>query len=188
MVERERLTSRPIGMDYCLGDGDGSAAIWSGEPVLDIDGDGELDAISLDVDGDGRFDDAVADLDHDGFADHVVFDLGGVAGLPAGGGPESYFTDDGSGTWAVAADGSDRSGQLRWFGLDGIEHPGGPARVDFDGDGQVDDRLVDVNRDGLADRVRSGEKAFVDTDGDGRWDVTLSDVDGDGRSDAAAEL
>lgn len=168
-------------MDYCLGDGDGSAAIWSGEPVLDVDGDGELDAIGLDVDGDGRFDDAVADLDRDGFADHVMFDL------DDDGRPEASFTDDGSGTWAVGADRGDRTGQLRWFGLDGVEHPGGTAVVDFDGDGQVDDRLVDVNRDGVADRVRSGEKVVVDADGDGRWDVTLSDVDGDGRADAAAE-
>jgi hypothetical protein len=166
-------------MDYCLGDGDGSAAMWSGEPVLDVDGDGELDAISLDADGDGRFDDAMADLDHDGFADHVVFDL------DDDGRAEAYFTDDGSGTWTV---GAGRSGQVRWFGLDGIEHPDGTAVVDFDGDGQVDDRLVDANRDGLADRVLTGEKAFADTDGDGRWDVALSDTDGDGRADAAAEV
>lgn len=175
-------------MEYCLGDGDGSAAIWSGEPVLDLDGDGDLDAISLDVDGDGRFDDALADLDHDGFADHAVFDLDREAGPLAGGSPESYFTDDGSGTWAVGTDVGARSGQLRWFGLDGVEQSGAAAAVDFDGDGQVDDRLVDVNRDGLADRVLTGEKAFVDTDTDGRWDVTLSDVDGDGRADTAAEL
>jgi hypothetical protein len=172
-------------MDYCLGDGDGTAAIWSGEPVLDLDGDGELDAITSDVDGDGRFDDALADLDHDGFADHAVFDLDG---LSSDGRAEAYFTDDGSGTWAIGTDGDARGGQLRWFGLDGVEHPGSAAVVDFDGDGQVDDRLVDVNRDGLADRVLGGAEAFVDTDGDGRWDVTLTDADGDGRADAAAEL
>ena len=57
--------------------------------------------------------------------------------------------------------------------------------VDFDGDGAVDDRLIDVNRDGLADRVLAGEQAYVDTDGDGRWDVTLSDADGDGLADSA---
>jgi hypothetical protein len=182
VVERQELTARPIYVDYCLGDGDGSAAIWSGEPVLDVDGDGELDAISLDVDGDGRFDDAVADLDHDGFADHAMFDLADD------GRAEASFTDDGSGTWGVGIDASARTAHLRWFGLDGIEHPDGAAVVDFDGNGQVDDRLVDVNRDGLADRVLSGDKAYVDTDGDGRWDVTLVDSDGDGRADAAAEV
>ena len=167
-------------MDYCLGDGDGSAAIWSGEPVLDVDGDGQLDAIGLDVDGDGRFDDAVADFDHDGFADHVVFDL------DDDGRAEAYFTDDGSGTWTVGVDG--RSEQLRWFGVDGVEHPAGGSVVDFDGDGQADDRLLDVNRDGLADRVLVDGKALVDTDGDGRWDVTLLDSDGDGRADAATQV
>jgi hypothetical protein len=57
--------------------------------------------------------------------------------------------------------------------------------VDFDGDGASDDRLLDVNRDGLADRVLAGEQAYVDTDGDGQWDVKLSDSDGDGSADAA---
>ncbi len=58
-------------MDYCLSGDDGAAAIWHGQPDLD--------------------------LDHDGV-------------------PEAYFTGDGSGTWAVAAD---RGGGLRWYGLDG---------------------------------------------------------------------
>ena len=62
---------------------------------------------------------------------------------------ESYFTDDGSGTWAVSVD---RGGQMRWFGLDGVEHTGGPL-VDFDGDGGADDRLLDIDGNGLADRA-----------------------------------
>ena len=60
--------------------------------------------------------------------------------------------------------------------------------MDFDGDGQVDDRLLDVDRDGLADRVLVGDEAYVDTDADGRWDVKLSDSDGDGAADAASQL
>ena len=74
---------------------------------IDVDGDGLLDAVGLDVDGDGSVDDALADLDGDGVADHAVLD-----GL-------NYFTDDGSGTWAVSVD---RGGGVRWFGLDGVEH------------------------------------------------------------------
>jgi hypothetical protein len=173
-------------MDYCLGDGDGSAAIWSGEPVLDVDGDDELDAIGLDVDGDGRFDDAMADLDHDGLADHVMFDL------DDDGHAEASFTDDGSGTWAVGMDASASSGALRWFGLDGVEHTSsGP--IDFDADGKPD-RLLDVDRDGLADRaLRSGpdggfDTGYVDTDGDGRWDLKFVDSDGDGASDDASPV
>jgi hypothetical protein len=165
-------------MDYCLGNGDGVAGIWSAELDLDTDGDGDLDAVALDFDGDGRIDDAVADLDGDGIADHVLLDL------DDDGIDEASFTDDGSGTWAVSVE---RGGQLRWFGLDGVESDGGPV-VDFDGDGAVDDRLVDVNRDGLADRVLAGEQAFVDTDGDGMWDVKLSDADGDGSADSASAL
>jgi hypothetical protein len=166
-------------MEYCLGDGDGSAAAWSVETTLDTDDDGVLDAIGLDFDGDGRLDDALADLDGDGTADHLLLDL------DDDGRSEASFTDDGSGTWAVGVDG--RSGQVRWFGLDGAELIGGPL-VDFDGDGQLDDRLLDVDRDGLADRVLVGEEAYVDTDADGRWDLKLSDSDGDGSADSAAPL
>ena len=166
-------------MDYCLGDGAGGAGIWSAEPTLDIDGDGVLDGFALVLDADGRPGDALADLDgppFDGLADHAVHDRDGPA--PA------YFTDDGSGTWAVAVD---RTGQLRWFGLDGVEATG-PALVDFDADGAADDRLLDADADGLADRVLVGDTAYADLDADGRWDVRLTDTDGDGRADAATEL
>lgn len=163
-------------MDYCLGDGAGGADIWSAEPTVDIDGDGVLDAIGLDLNGDARVDDALADLDGDGLADHAVHGRDGPA--PA------YFTDDGSGTWAVAVD---RAGQLRWFGLDGVESTGGPL-VDFDGDGHGEERLLDADGDGLADRVLGGGVAYADTDADGRWDVRLTDADGDGVADAAGQL
>jgi hypothetical protein len=173
-------------VDYCLAGDDGSAAIWTGQPDLDLDGDGRLDAVGLDFDGDGLRDDALADFDADGVADHAVLDLDND------GTPESYFTDDGSGTWAVAVD---RGGQLRWFGLDGVEHTGGPL-VDFDGSGdsrgRADDRILDTDGDGVADHVlcpaEHGTSAYVDTDGDGRWDVRLTDSDGDGLADGAGTL
>jgi hypothetical protein len=162
-------------MDYCLGDADGSATMWTADPTVDVDGDGAMDAIGLDFDGEGLLDDAMADTDGDGLADHLVRDYQSHA---------AYFTDDGTGTWAVAAD---RSGQLRWFGLDGVEHTGGPM-VDVDGDGQNDDRLADTDGNGLADRALSGDVAYVDTDADGHWNVKLADSDGDGKADAATEL
>ncbi len=166
-------------MDYCLSDGAGGADIWSADPTVDIDGDGVLDAFGLDLDGDGHVDDALADLDGppgDGLADHAVHNRDGPA--PA------YFTDDGSGTWAVAVD---RAGQLRWLGLDGAEAFGGPV-VDFDGDGAPGERLVDVDADGLADRVLGPGFAYADRDGDGRWDLRLTDADGDGAADAVSDL
>jgi hypothetical protein len=55
----------------------------------------------------------------------------------------------------------------------------------------VTDRLLDSDRDGLADRalLDDGDGTFgtgyVDTDGDGRWDLTLTDADGDGTADGA---
>jgi hypothetical protein len=162
-------------MEYCLGDGDGSATIWTAAPDIDLDGDGAFDAVGLDFDGDGLIDDAMADLDADDVADHLIRDHGPEA---------AYFTDDGTGTWAVSAD---RVGLLRWFGLDGVEHTGGSV-VDVDADGQADDRLADSDGDGLADRAVSGEHAYVDTDGDGRWDIKLSDRDADGHADGADEL
>jgi hypothetical protein len=162
-------------MEYCLGDGDGSATMWTAQPDTDLDGDGSLEAVGLDFDGDGLLDDAMADLDGDGVADHLVRDHAAEA---------VYFTDDGTGTWAVSVD---RAGQLRWFGLDGVEHTGGPT-VDLDGDGQVDDRLVDVDGNGLADRAMGGETAYVDTDADGQWDIKLTDSNADGKADAANDL
>jgi hypothetical protein len=171
-------------MEYCLGDSGGSARIWDGQPDLDLDGDGRFDAIRLDFDGDGTGDDALADLDGDGIADHAVLDVDND------GTPESYFTDDGSGTWTVAVD---RGGQLRWFGLDGVEHSGASV-VDFDADGRADDRLLDYDGNGTADRVLVAndagvfDTAYVDSDGDGRWDVKLNDGDSDGTADSASTL
>ena len=162
-------------MDYCLSDGDGSATMWTAPTDVDTDGDGAFDAVGLDFDGDGLVDDAMADLDADGLAERLVRDHAGEA---------AYFSDDGTGTWAVAVD---RAGQLRWFGLDGVEHTGGPL-VDVDADGTADDRLIDTDGDGLADRALGPGLAFVDADADGRWDVKLTDGDGDGRADAATEL
>lgn len=167
-------------MDYCLGADDGTATMWSALPDVDTDGDGVFDAVALDFDRDGLEDDALADLDGDGVADHAVLDLGGQP---------SWFTDDGTGTWAVPADRAGRSGPLRWLSLDGLESSGGPM-VDFDGDGAVDDLLLDSDADGLADRVLGDDHrtGYVDHDGDGRWDVKLVDADGDGTADAAASL
>src|SRR4051794_5558980 len=144
-------------MDYCLGDADGSATMWTADPNVDVDGDGQLDAVGLDFDGDGLLDDAMADLDGDGVADHLVRDYAADA---------VSFTDDGTGIWTVSVDrgglGPQLARGLRWFGLDGVEHTGGPL-VDVDGDGQVDERLVDVDGDGLADRALSSGLAYVDT-------------------------
>lgn len=152
--------------------------MWTAEPDVDTDDDGSVDAVGLDLDGDGRLDDALADRDGDGLAELAARDLDDDGAV------EAYFGDDGTGTWLLSVD---RTGQVRWFGLDGVEQTGGPV-VDVDADGQVDDRLADSDGDGLADRVFSGDTAHVDTDGDGRWDVRLSDGDGDGLADAAAGI
>ena len=168
-------------MDYCLGADDGTASMWTATPDVDTDGDGVLDGVALDFDRDGLVDDALADLDGDGLAEHAVLDVDGTPG---------WFTDDGTGTWAVPADGAGgRGGPLRWLSLDGLESAGGPM-VDFDGSGAADDLLVDSDGDGLADRVFSADRrtGYVDTDGDGRWDVKLVDADGDGTADDAATL
>ena len=169
-------------MDYCLGSGDGTAAMFGGHPGVDVDGDGDLDGVRLDLDGDGLFDDALGDFDDDGLADHAALDVDSA--------PGRLYTDDGSGTWALTPTGP--PGPLRWLGLDGAEHTvDGP--VDVDGDGRPD-RLLDVDRDGLADRAllagpdgRVGG-GYVDTDGDGTWDLALVDADGDGAADDAAAV
>lgn len=166
-------------MEYCLSDLDGTATVWTAGPDTDLDGDGVFDAVALDLDDDGVIDDALLDLDDDGTADHAARDLDGD------GTPEAYFTDDGSGAWSVSAD---RIGAaLRWFGLDGVEHPVSADAADLDGDG-APERLADTNGDGLADRAFGAGQAWVDTDGDGRWDVRLADADGDGAAEAAEHL
>ncbi len=166
-------------MEYCLGESDGSATWWTAGADHDLDGDGVLDSVGLDLDGDGLTDDVLADLDGDGTAELAARDLDGY------GGAESFFTDDGTGTWTVAAE---RGGAaLRWFGLDGVEHPAGAAPADLDGDG-TPERLTDTDGDGLADRAFGAGQAWVDTDGDGRWDVRLADADGNGTADSAEYL
>lgn len=159
-------------MDYCLGGGDGAAAIWSAPPDIDLDGDGVLDGVRMDLDGDGLFDDALGDTDGDQRADFAAVD-GDDDGLP-----ETTSGDDGAGGWTLSG-----AAPLRWFGIDGGQHSGLPADVDGDG---VGERLLDTDRDGQADRaVRAdGAAGYVDTDGDGRWDLELTDDDGDGAADA----
>ena len=177
-------------MDYCLDTGDGTASIWTSAPDLDLDGDGELDAVRMDFDGDGLFDDALGDRDGDGWADHAALGLG-TGGLDPGDGTGVLYTDDGTGTWAVA--GGVAARPPRWFGLDGVEHPGEGATADVDGDGRREE-LLDVDRDGLADRALAAEDdgpartGYVDTDGDGRWDLLLRDGDGDGIADGAGTI
>jgi hypothetical protein len=171
-------------MEYCLSAGDGAATMWDRGPDLDLDGDGRLDAVGLDFDHDGLTDDALADLDGDGIAEHAVLDVEGTG--------ERYFTDDGTGTWAIAAERPPRQPTgLRWFGLDGAEHTGRPL-AEFGADGRDEVRLLDADGNGLADRAitsaANGVTAYVDTDGDGRWDVKLTDTDGDGAADAASAL
>lgn len=173
-----------------MGSGDGTASVFEGQMDVDTDGDGFPDAIGLDFDGDGLRDDALADLDGDGSADHAVLDLGQPG--------QRWFTDDGTGTWALAAEVPVRAGGMRWIGLDGTENVG--TVVDFDADGVIDDMLFDDDGDGLADRVmcggdaRSGgqppgyDAAYVDVDHDGSWDVKLVDADGDGFADTATRL
>ena len=79
-----------------------------------------------------------------------------------------WCTDDGSGTWALAAEPVVRGSPLRWAGLDGSSHEDvGP--VDVDGDGRAGERLFDDDGDGLADRVLGSaedgsEFGFLDTD------------------------
>jgi len=180
-------------MDYCLYAGDGVASIWTSAPDVDLDGDGELDAVRMDLDGDGLFDDALGDRDGDGSADHATLDLDAAG--------QALYTDDGTGTWALTGGLPPRP--LRWFTLDGVEHLGGlenegGAMMDGIGVGDVDgdglgEELIDADRDGLADRaLRSGEgptmEGYVDTDADGRWDLWLRDDDGDGSADTATAM
>jgi hypothetical protein len=184
-------TLRPMDMEYCLSAGDGAATMWDRGPDLDLDGDGRLDAVGLDFDGDGLADDALADLDGDGVAEHAVLDVGDVSGTG-----ERYFTDDGTGTWAIAAERPPRQPTgLRWFGLDGVDHTGRPLAEfgpDYGAEGRDEVRLLDSDGNGLADRAitsgAGGVTGYVDTDGDGRWDVKLTDTDGDGAADAASAL
>ena len=178
-------TLRPMDMEYCLGAGDGAAAMWDRGPDLDLDGDGRLDAVGLDLDGDGRPTTRWPTWTATG-SPSTPSSMSAATG-------ERYFTDDGTGTWAVAGERPPRPPTgLRWFGLDGVEHTGKPL-AEFGPDVGTDDvRFLDSDGDGLADRAitsgAGGVTGYVDTDGDGRWDVKLTDTDGDGAADAASAL
>jgi len=62
----------------------------------------------------------------------------------------------------------------------------------LDVQGHADDRLLDTDGDGVADRVLcagdNGVTGYVDTDGDGKWNVRLTDTNGDGLADGASNL
>ena len=73
-------------MEYCLGDADGSATMWTADPNIDLDGDGQAD-------------DRLTDTDGNGLADRALS------------GETAYVDTDGDGSWDVKLANSDGDGK-----------------------------------------------------------------------------
>ena len=134
--------------------------------ALDSDGDGISDDADLDDDGDGIPDsiEGNADADGDGVPNRLDIDSDNDAIPDNIEAQTNYLAPQGV---DANADGIDAS-----YGLTGLTTPrdtdadGTPDYLDRDSDGDLIDDLIealDVNGDGVADRVAAGQ----DTDGDG---------------------
>ncbi|CAM3167106.1 VCBS repeat-containing protein [Prescottella defluvii] len=170
-------------LEYWFGTGDGVPTTWTSVADLDLDADGEFDAVRLDFDGDGLFDDAMWDSDGDGTADRSVLDVGETA---------RYFADpERTGVWGRQVTGTAQSAvPAPAPQFPEPPDPAGWRTVDYDGDGAADDALVDFDGDGEPDvvLVSTRETSRYDTvlvaeEEPGRMSVQLGDTDGDGRLD-----
>jgi hypothetical protein len=146
-------------IEYVFGSGNGHINTYTSAADLTL-GTGAPDAVRLDFDGDGLIDDALWDRDGDGRADCSGLDLDDD-GLP-----EVWFTDNGSGVWAV---------------------PTTPT-PDVASETPTPDRTFDSDADGREDIAvsRSGGRLYIDTDADQRFDQVLVDSDLDGVADGVA--
>jgi hypothetical protein len=146
-------------IEYVFGSGNGHTNTYTSVADLTF-GAGLPDAVRLDFDGDGLIDDALWDRDGDGRADCSGLDL------DDDGRPENWFSDDGSGVWAVPA----------------------TPTPDQAPETPTPDRTFDSDADGREDIAvsRSGGRLYIDTDADQRFDQVLIDSDLDGVADAVA--
>ncbi|MFT3901523.1 MAG: hypothetical protein QM728_14935 [Gordonia sp. (in: high G+C Gram-positive bacteria)] len=144
---------------------------------LDFDGDGRIDDLMIDSDSDGVADCAALDLDDDGVVESFFRDTGnGVWGVRA---QRPEFSSSGPGPPPAPprppptpppppADEAPRPGRVgRPIDTNGDGKPdatlvglpdgGSELRLDTDGDGRWDTALVDVDGDGVVDRIRRRE-------------------------------
>lgn len=172
------------------GDGVSDGTEAGGDPPLDTDADGTIDALDTDDDGDGILtsDEGTLDTDQDGTPDYLDTDSDGdgIADSDEGDGdldgdgiPDFLDSDDDGDGILTANETGDSDG-------DGIPDY---RETDSDDDGIPDAREVvigtdptsgDSDGDGITDLVEAGDDPPLDTDGDGIIDALDEDDDGDG--------
>jgi hypothetical protein len=166
--------------------------------AADVDGDGDIDALSASM-----ADDEIVWYENDGlvpagFTEHLIYDL-------ADGANSVHAADvDGDGDTDVIASSANDS-TIAWFQNDGMASPGFVRHVvtldaidpravfaaDMNGDGNMDilsasladDRIVWYKNDGGTPTPGFTDHEISDTV-DGAFSVFAADVDGDGRMDA----
>ena len=82
---------------YSFGDAQTPTQTYTGEPTVDIDGDGEPDGIPLDFTGSGHLDSVAWDSDGDGVVDTILVSSGNDGQYDT-----AYYDPSGRGHWDVA--------------------------------------------------------------------------------------
>lgn len=157
---------------------------------VDFDGDGTMDQIDYDTDDDGTMDRSEIDLDDDGIVDRIVHDTddnGTVDKVEQDYDGDGNFDlieydDDEDGINNLYEVDSNSNGTIDWRFYNTDDDAG---TSDLDGDGTVENFLMNERREGDLNEDGIMEYLDLDIDDNGTFDIIAFDRSGDGTIDTA---